>query len=80
MIVSALRMYRLTNDPQYLAVFESTFDFIDTPRWSTGRTASGMRPSPPRGGPGRQGERWKAGYHNGRSMIECMEILKRWAK
>ena len=21
---------------------------------------------------------WKAGYHNGRSMIECLQILKQW--
>jgi mannobiose 2-epimerase len=21
---------------------------------------------------------WKAGYHNGRAMIECLEILKHW--
>lgn len=23
---------------------------------------------------------WKAGYHNGRAMIECLEILKQWRK
>jgi hypothetical protein len=23
-----------------------------------------------------KGQNWKAGYHNGRAMIECLEILQ----
>jgi mannobiose 2-epimerase len=79
-IVSALRMYEVTKDSKYLAVFEKTFDFINTKLvdWKTGEwyetiSAQGQ----PRGS---KGSVWKAGYHNGRSMIECIEILKRWGK
>ncbi|TKJ35992.1 MAG: hypothetical protein CEE38_13375 [Planctomycetes bacterium B3_Pla] len=33
----------------------------------------------PEGTPrGDKANAWKAGYHNGRAMIECLEILKRW--
>ncbi len=79
-IVSALRTYEYTKDPKYLAVFEKTFDFINTRMvdWKNGEwyefiSAQGQ----PQGS---KGSVWKAGYHNGRSMIECIEILKRWAK
>lgn len=77
-IVSALRMYRQTNDPRYLAIFESTFDFIETNlvdwrvgEWHSTVTAQGVAQ-------GDKANAWKAGYHNGRSMIECIEILKAW--
>jgi mannobiose 2-epimerase len=79
-IVSSLRMYEYTKDPKYLAVFEKTFDFINTKMvdWKNGEwyefiSAQGQ----PRGS---KGSIWKAGYHNGRSMIEGIEILKGWAK
>jgi mannobiose 2-epimerase len=79
-IVSALRMYEHTKDAKYLAVFEKTFDFINTKMvdWKNGEwyeilSAQGQ----PRGS---KGSIWKAGYHNGRSMIECIEILKRWTQ
>ena len=79
-IVSALHMYEYTNDPKYLAVFEKTFGLINTKMvdWTTGEwyetiSAQGQVQ-------GSKGSTWKAGYHNGRSMIECIEILKRWAK
>lgn len=79
-IVSALRLYEQTKDPKYLAVFAKTFEFIDSKLvdWKTGEwyetiSAQGQ----PRGS---KGSTWKAGYHNGRSMIECLEILKRWDK
>lgn len=77
-IVSALRMYRQTNDPRYLAIFESTFDFIENNlvdwrvgEWHSTVTAQGVAQ-------GDKANAWKAGYHNGRSMIECIEILKAW--
>lgn len=77
-IVSALRMYRQTNDPRYLAIFESTFDFVETNlvdwqvgEWHSTVTAQGVAQ-------GDKANAWKAGYHNGRSMIECIEILKAW--
>jgi mannose/cellobiose epimerase-like protein (N-acyl-D-glucosamine 2-epimerase family) len=79
-IVSSLRLYEHTNDPKFLAVFEKTFDFINAKMvdWKNGEwyefiSAQGQ----PRGS---KGSIWKAGYHNGRSMIECIEILKKWTK
>jgi len=79
-IVSALHMYEYTKDPKYLAVFEKTFELIDTKMvdWRTGEwhatiTADGQ----PRGD---KANPWKAGYHNGRAMIECLEILKNWRR
>jgi mannobiose 2-epimerase len=79
-IVSALRMYEHTKDPKYLAVFEKTFDFINTRMvdWKNGEWHETISAQ---GQPqGTKGSVWKAGYHNGRSMIECIEILKRWAR
>jgi mannobiose 2-epimerase len=79
-IVSALHMYEYTNDPKYLAVFEKTFGLINTKMvdWKTGEWCSTLTADgQPRGD---KANPWKAGYHNGRSMIECIEILKRWAK
>jgi len=79
-VVSALRMYEYTKDPKYLAVFEKTFDFINTKMvdWKNGEWYETISAQ---GQPqGSKGSVWKAGYHNGRSMIECIEILKRWAK
>jgi len=79
-IVSSLHMYEYTKDPKYLAVFENTFRFIEAKMvdWESGEwyetiSAQGQAQ-------GSKGSIWKAGYHNGRSMIECLEILKRWAK
>ena len=77
-IVSALYMNRMTKDPKYLSVFEKTSGFIEKNMvdWQVGEwhanittdgTPQGSKASP-----------WKAGYHNGRAMIECLEILKRW--
>jgi len=77
-LVSALHMVRFTNDPKYLAIFEKTFEFIENHlvdsengEWhhiiTPDGTTRGDKASP-----------WKAGYHNGRAMIECIEILKAW--
>ncbi|UCF15796.1 MAG: AGE family epimerase/isomerase [Phycisphaerales bacterium] len=77
-IVSTLCMNRITHDPKYLDVFEKTSEFIEknVVDWDTGEWHGTVTPE------GQQlGDKagpWKAGYHNGRSMIECLEILKRW--
>lgn len=79
-IVSALRMYEYTKDTKYLAVFEKTLELIDTKLvdWKTGEWHSRITAD---GEPqGDKANTWKAGYHNGRAMIECIEILKRWKK
>jgi mannose/cellobiose epimerase-like protein (N-acyl-D-glucosamine 2-epimerase family) len=74
--VSALHLYRLTHDAEYLRVFRKTYDWIEQHQvdWKNGEWFETITPS---GAPG--GEKahiWKAGYHNGRAMIECLEILK----
>ena len=75
-IVSALHMYEYTKDPKYLSVFEGTFDLIETQLvdWEVGEWHESI---PAQGQPqGDKASPWKAGYHNGRAMIECLEMLK----
>jgi mannobiose 2-epimerase len=75
-LVSALYMYRETGDSSYLEVFRKTLDFIERRQvdwefgeWFDSVHAEGvLRPA--------KAHAWKAGYHNGRAMIECLEILK----
>ncbi len=74
-IISALRMYQATKDPRYLSIFEETFKLIETQMvdWETGEWHASIAPD---GSPqGDKASPWKAGYHNGRAMIECMELL-----
>ena len=75
-IVSALYMHRLTHDPKYLPIFEKTAEFIEKNMvdWENGEWHANITPE---GKPqGDKANTWKAGYHNGRAMIECLEILK----
>jgi mannobiose 2-epimerase len=79
-IVSALYMHRLTQDPKYLPIFEKTSDFIEKNMvdWENGEWHATITPE---GKPqGDKANTWKAGYHNGRAMIECLQILKQWKK
>ena len=69
-------MHRLTHDPKYLRIFEKTYGWVEKHQtdWKRGEwfeivTAQGS----PRGD---KASIWKSGYHDGRSMIECLEILK----
>lgn len=76
-LVCALHLYRLTGQGQYLMVFAQTLDFIEkyivdwtNGEWHERTSADGtVRLS-------NKGHTWKCGYHNGRAMIECIEILK----
>ena len=75
-IVSALYMFRLTHEPKYLRVFEKTYDFIEQQQvdWKNGEWHDTITPDGKT-----QGDKayiWKAGYHNGRAMIECLEMFK----
>ncbi|MHC4146579.1 MAG: AGE family epimerase/isomerase [Planctomycetota bacterium] len=77
-IVSALYMNHLTKDSKYLPIFEKTAGFIEENMvdWENGEWHGEITP---KGSPrGDKANAWKAGYHNGRAMIECLEILKRW--
>ncbi len=75
-LVSSLRMYRSTHDPRYRQVFEKTSDFVEKNLvdWENGEWYSAISASGQAQGP--KASPWKAGYHNGRAMIECLEVLK----
>jgi mannobiose 2-epimerase len=77
-IVSALYMNVMTNEAKYLDVFEKTSDFIEEQLvdWEDGEWYSTITPDG--GAQGSKASPWKAGYHNGRAMIECLEILRQW--
>ncbi len=73
---SGLVMYRLTGDPLYLDIYLRTWEFTRCEQidWKNGEWWERVTPS------GRQkGDKahiWKAGYHQGRAMIECIKILR----
>lgn len=74
-LVSALTMYRLTGDDRYARVYLKTWEFANAKQtdWATGEwhptIAADGRPS------GEKANRWKAGYHNGRAMIEALRLV-----
>lgn len=76
-LVSALTMYRLTADPRYLDVFEGTWRFVDREQtdWTHGEWHGTIDPD---GSPraGNKASQWKAGYHNGRALLEVLERIR----
>lgn len=79
-LVSALTMYRLTRDPLYWRIFEETWRFVQAHQidWKNGEwfeiIDEDLKPR------GAKGHLWKAGYHNGRAMIESITLLKQLSK
>ncbi|HEY8534830.1 MAG TPA: AGE family epimerase/isomerase, partial [Vicinamibacterales bacterium] len=75
-LVSALTMYRLTRDPQYAQVFLKTWSFTNGRQ--TDHAAGEWHATIAEDGTahGDKANRWKAGYHNGRAMIECLRLLR----
>jgi mannobiose 2-epimerase len=75
-IVSALYLYRLTGEAKYLDVFKKTYEFIEKYQtdWQRGEWYATITPAGQ--AQGDKAQPWKAGYHNGRAMIECLELLK----
>lgn len=76
-IVSALYMHRLTGEQKYLDVFRMTYDFIEKHQvdWENGEWHANVLPDGRVTGD--KAQPWKAGYHNGRAMIECLLLLNR---
>lgn len=72
-LASALHMYRLTGDEQYYDVFDKELGWIVDKQadWEHGdwHDFVGERPPSLKAGP------WKSPYHNGRAVLECLEIL-----
>ncbi|HEV3485472.1 MAG TPA: AGE family epimerase/isomerase [Vicinamibacterales bacterium] len=76
-LVSAVTMFELTRDPQYADVFVRTWEFVNTKQtdWTSGEWHEAIEPDGrPRGG--NKAHVWKAGYHNGRALIECVERIR----
>jgi mannobiose 2-epimerase len=75
-IVSALTMYRLTADPIYIEVFDKTLGYIERALvdWDNGEWHEFVTPEGKTGG--NKAHQWKAAYHNGRAMIECLRLLE----
>lgn len=75
-MVGALTMCKLTRDPFYYSVFEKTWKFVNERQtdWKHGEWHANLTPEgEPRGD---KANLWKSPYHNGRAMIECLEILR----
>jgi mannose/cellobiose epimerase-like protein (N-acyl-D-glucosamine 2-epimerase family) len=77
-LVSALAMFELTGEPKYADVFVRTWRFVDTTQtdWTSGEWFETIDPN----GQPRRGNKahpWKAGYHNGRALVESLERIKR---
>jgi cellobiose epimerase len=74
-LVSALTMYKLTADPQYADVFRQTWQFVNEKQtdWTSGEWFETVAPDGTTGGD--KAHRWKAGYHNGRALLECLRLL-----
>lgn len=75
-LVSALRMYRATGDPLYRQVFEKLWGFIRDRQidWQHGEWHDTILPDGRVRG--NKAHAWKAAYHNGRAMLECIRLLK----
>ncbi len=75
-LVSALQMYRLTGEEVYCHCFFQTLDWIVKHQvdWEHGdwyaQVAKKGKPLGDKVGP------WKSPYHNGRAMIQCLELLQ----
>jgi mannobiose 2-epimerase len=75
-LVSALTMYQLTGEGSFVEVFEKTWQFVDTKQtdWVSGEWHEAIEPDGrPRAS--NKATQWKAGYHNGRALLECLERI-----
>lgn len=76
-LVSALAMFELTRDRRYVDVFERTWRFVDSSQtdWTSGEWHEAIEPD---GRPRARNKAhaWKAGYHNGRALLEAIERIR----
>lgn len=76
-LVSALAMFEFTRDPKYADVFARTWAFVDATQtdWTSGEWHEAIEPDGrPRGG--NKAHPWKAGYHNGRALLESIQRIR----
>ncbi|MBD2459418.1 AGE family epimerase/isomerase [Oscillatoria sp. FACHB-1407] len=74
-LVAALQMYQLTKEDLYLQCFYRTLDWIVKYQvdWQQGEWYMEILPN---GQPsGCKAGAWKAPYHNGRAMLQCLALL-----
>jgi mannobiose 2-epimerase len=76
-LVSALTMYTLTGDADYADVFLRTWRWVDTRQtdWTHGEWYQEVRPDASHTTV--KADQWKEGYHNGRALLLCLELLER---
>ena len=69
-------MYQLTSEPRYYKVFEKTWRFVDEHviDWQAGEWFHSIAPDGTPKGP--KASEWKAGYHTGRAVLECLALLR----
>jgi mannobiose 2-epimerase len=76
-LVSALTMFELTGEARYADVFVRTWEFVNAKQtdWTSGEWHEAIEPDGrPRAG--NKAHVWKAGYHNGRALIESIERIR----
>jgi mannobiose 2-epimerase len=75
-LVSALTMWQLTGEARYAEVFERSWQWVDQHQtdWDSGEWFEAVQPDgQPRAT--NKATPWKAGYHNGRALVELLERL-----
>jgi len=74
-LVSALYMYRLTGEGQFLDLFSKTLEFVESRQadWKNGDWFESVMPDGKPGGG--KAHAWKSAYHNARAMVECIALL-----
>jgi mannose/cellobiose epimerase-like protein (N-acyl-D-glucosamine 2-epimerase family) len=77
-LVGSLAMFELSGDARYVDVFARTWEFVNAKQtdWVFGEWHEAVEPD---GRPrrGNKAHSWKAGYHNGRALIEAVERIRR---
>jgi mannobiose 2-epimerase len=77
LLISALHMHQLTGDPRYARIFEQTWRFIDEKMTDYERGGWYATVTSEASVTGDKANVWKCAYHNGRALIEALNILKR---
>lgn len=74
-LVGSLTAYRLIGDPRYAEFYLSTLDWVVSRHvdWKGGEWRATIEEDG--AVTGDRAEIWKSPYHNGRAMIECIELL-----
>lgn len=75
-LVSALWMYKLTGEQQYADVFEETWRFVEEKMTDHEHGGWYATVKPDGSVSGDKGNLWKCAYHNGRALIEALEVLE----